>query len=159
MHRVDRCRIRRYSPQPHGIDKGGRHMYVEMNKSVTPEQTALRDQMHRFGAEVIRPAAIELDKLTADEVIAPGSRLWDVIRQAYQQGYHTRGFPPPLGGAGLGPLGSHIIGEEMRWASAGISITLGVTAFPFSVAATAAAATGNKTLLDEIVMPYINDKE
>ena len=98
-------------------------MYVELNKSVTPEQTALRDQMHRFGAEVIRPAAIELDKLTADEVIAPGSRLWDVIRQAYQQGYHTRGFPPALGGAGLGPLESHIIGEEMGWASAGISIT------------------------------------
>ncbi|TAK64335.1 MAG: acyl-CoA dehydrogenase [Dehalococcoidia bacterium] len=134
-------------------------MYVELNKSVTPEQTALRDQMHRFGVEVIRPAAIELDRLTADEVIAPGSRLWDVIRQAYQQGYHTRGFPPALGGAGLGPLESHIIGEEMGWASAGMSITLGVTAFPFSFAATAAAATGNKTLLDEIVMPYVNDKE
>jgi len=134
-------------------------MYVELNKSVTPEQIALRDQMHRFAAEVIRPAAIELDKLTANEVIAPGSRLWDVIRQAYQQGYHTRGFPPALGGAGLGQLESHIIGEEMGWASAGMSITLGVTAFPFSFAATAAAATGNKTLLDEIVMPYVNDKE
>ncbi len=134
-------------------------MYVELNKSVTPEQQALRDQMHRFAAEVIRPAAIELDKLTADEVIAPGSRLWDVLRQAYAQGYHTRGFPPQLGGAGLGPLESHIIGEEMGWASSGLSISLGVTAFPFSFAAQAAAATGNKALLDEIVMPYVNDRE
>ena len=134
-------------------------MYVELNKSVTPEQLAVRDQMHRFAAEVIRPAAIELDKLTADEVIAPGSRLWDVIRQAYAQGYHTRGFPAALGGAGLGPLESHMVGEEMGWASAGLSITLGVTGFPFTFAATAAATTGNKTLLDEIVMPYVNDKE
>jgi alkylation response protein AidB-like acyl-CoA dehydrogenase len=134
-------------------------MYVELNKSVTPDQQALRDQMHRFAAEVIRPAAIELDKLTADEVIAPGSQLWDVLRQAYAQGYHTRGLPPQLGGAGLGPLESHILGEEMGWASAGLSISLGVTAFPFSFAAQAAAATGNKALLDEIVMPYVNDKE
>jgi alkylation response protein AidB-like acyl-CoA dehydrogenase len=134
-------------------------MYVELNKSVTPEQTAVRDQMHRFAAEVIRPAGIELDKLTADEVIAPGSRLWDLFRQAYQQGYHTRGFPAALGGAGLGPLEAHMVGEEMGWASSGLSISLGVTAFPFSFAATAAAATGNKTLLDEIVMPYVNDKE
>jgi len=134
-------------------------MYVELNKTLTPEQQALRDQMHRFGAEVIRPAAVELDKLTADEVIAPGSRLWDLFRQAYGQGYHLRGFPEQLGGAALGPLEQHIVGEEMGWASAGISISLGVTAFPFSFAAQYAAITGNKALMDEIVMPYVNDRE
>ena len=134
-------------------------MYVELNKTLTPEQVALRDQMHRFGAEVIRPAAIELDKLSAEEVIAPGSRLWDLFRQAYAQGYHTRGFPEQLGGAGLGPLEAHIVGEEMGWASAGVSISLGVTAFPFSFAAQYAAITGNKALMDEIVMPYVNDRE
>jgi alkylation response protein AidB-like acyl-CoA dehydrogenase len=137
----------------------GYRMYVELNKTLTPEQQALRDQMHRFGADIIRPAAIELDKLTADEVIAPGSRLWDLFRQAYSQGYHTRGFPEQLGGAGLGPLEAHIVGEEMGWASAGVSISLGVTAFPFSFAAQYAAITGNKALMDEIVMPYVNDRE
>ncbi|MBI5284192.1 MAG: acyl-CoA/acyl-ACP dehydrogenase [Chloroflexi bacterium] len=134
-------------------------MYVELNKALTPEQHALRDQMHRFAADVIRPAALELDKLTADEVIAPGSRLWDLFRQAYGQGYHLRGFPERLGGAGLGPLEQHIVGEEMGWASAGLSISLGVTAFPFSFAAQYAAVTGNKDLMDEIVMPYVNDRE
>jgi alkylation response protein AidB-like acyl-CoA dehydrogenase len=134
-------------------------MYVELNKTLTPEQQALREQMHRFAAEVIRPAAVELDKLTADEVIAPGSRLWDLFRQAYGQGYHLRGFPEQLGGAGLGPLEQHLVGEEMGWASAGISISLGVTAFPFSFAAQYAAITGNKALMDEIVMPYVNDRE
>jgi alkylation response protein AidB-like acyl-CoA dehydrogenase len=134
-------------------------MYVELNKTLTPEQQALRDQMHRFAAEVIRPAALELDKLTADEVIAPGSRLWELFRQAYGQGYHLRSFPERLGGAGLGPLEQHIVGEEMGWASAGLSISLGVTAFPFSFAAQYAAITGNKDLMDEIVMPYVNDRE
>ncbi len=134
-------------------------MYLDLNKTLTPEQQALRDQMHRFAAEVMRPAAIELDKLTADEVIAPGSRLWDFLRTAYQQGYHLRGFPEQLGGAGMGPLEGHIVGEEMGWASAGLSIALGVTAFPFSFAAQYAAMTGNKDLMDEIVMPYVNDRE
>jgi alkylation response protein AidB-like acyl-CoA dehydrogenase len=134
-------------------------MYVELNKTLTPEQQALREQMHRFAAEVIRPAAVELDKLTADEVIAPGSRLWDLFRQAYGQGYHLRGFPEQLGGAELGPLEQHLVGEEMGWASAGISISLGVTAFPFSFAAQYAAITGNKALMDEIVMPYVNDRQ
>jgi alkylation response protein AidB-like acyl-CoA dehydrogenase len=134
-------------------------MYLDLNKTLTPEQQALRDQMHRFAAEVMRPAAIELDKLTADEVIAPGSRLWDLLRTAYQQGYHLRGFPEQLGGAGMGPLEAHIVGEEMGWASAGLSIALGVTAFPFSFAAQYAAMTGNKDLMDEIVMPYVNDRE
>lgn len=134
-------------------------MYVELNTTLTPEQQALREQTHRFAAEVIRPAAIELDKLTADEVIAPGSRLWDLFRQAYGQGYHLRGFPEQLGGAALGPLEQHVMGEEMGWASAGISISLGVTAFPFSFAAQYAAMTGNKDLMDEIVMPYVNDRE
>lgn len=134
-------------------------MYLDLNKTLTPEQQALRDQMHRFAAEVMRPAAIELDKLTADEVIAPGSRLWDLLRTAYRQGYHLRGFPEQLGGAGMGPLEGHIVGEEMGWASAGLSIALGVTAFPFSFAAQYAAMTGNKDLMDEIVMPYVNDRE
>src|SRR3990172_6388089 len=134
-------------------------MYLELNKTLTPEQQALRDQMHRFAADVIRPAAVELDKLTADELIAPGSRLWDLFRQAYGQGYHLRSFPERLGGAGLGPLEQHIVGEEMGWASAGLSISLGVTAFPFSFAAQYAAITGNKDLMDEIVMPYVNDRE
>jgi alkylation response protein AidB-like acyl-CoA dehydrogenase len=134
-------------------------VYLELNKNLTPEQDALRVQMHRFAAEVMRPAAVELDKLTADEVIAPGSRLWDVFRQAYAQSYHLRGFPEQLGGAGLGPIEQHIAGEEMGWAAAGLSISLGVTAFPFAFALQNATLTGNKALMDEIVMPYVNDRE
>lgn len=134
-------------------------MYTELNKSLTPEQEALRVETHRFAAEVVRPAALELDKLTADEVIAPGSRLWELFRQAYAQGFHLRGFPEHLGGSGLGPLESHIVGEEMGWAAAGVSISMGVTAFPFSFAMQYALLTGNKALMDEIVMPYVNDRE
>jgi alkylation response protein AidB-like acyl-CoA dehydrogenase len=134
-------------------------MYLELNKESTPEQATLREETHRFAAEVIRPAAIELDKLTPEEVIAPGSVLWDVFRSYYGQGYHLRGFPQDLGGPGLGPLEGHIVTEELGWASAGLAISLGVTAMPFTYAAAYAALTGNKDLMDDLVMPYVEDRE
>ncbi len=134
-------------------------MYLELDKTLTPEQNALREQAHRFAAEVLRPASVALDRMSPEEVIAPGSPLWDVFRQAYQQGYHLRSFPEELGGANLGPLEAHLVGEELGWGSCGLSISLGVTAFPFAFAARYAALTGNKALMDEIVMPYVNDRE
>jgi alkylation response protein AidB-like acyl-CoA dehydrogenase len=134
-------------------------LYLELNKDVTPAAATLREGTHRFAGEVLRPAAIELDKLSPEEVIAPGSVLWDVFRKAYENGYHLRGFPPELGGADLGPLEGHIVGEELGWASAGLAISLGVTAFPFMFAARYAALTGNQDLMKEIVMPYVEDQK
>ncbi len=120
-----------------------------------PEQKELRDQAHRFAAEVLRPAAIELDDLSPEEVIAPESRLWDVFRETYQAGYHLRAFPPQLGGAGLTPMESWVVGEEFGWGNAGLSISIGVTTMPFG----AAALTGNPDLLRDLVMPFVQDKE
>ncbi len=133
-------------------------MYLELNKQATPDQNALREQAHRFAAEVLRPAAVELDRLTSEEVIAAGSPLRRVLRMAYEQGYHLQGFPESLGGASLGPLDSHIVGEEMGWGSAGLSISIGVTSFPFIFAAQYAALTGEKRLMNEIVMPFVEDR-
>jgi alkylation response protein AidB-like acyl-CoA dehydrogenase len=134
-------------------------LYLELNKDVSPEAAALREETHRFVAEVIRPAAIQLDKLSPEEVIAPGSVLWDVFRTAYEQGYHTRGFPEQLGGTTMGALEGHIVGEELGWASGGLAIGIGVTVFPFMFALRNAAMTGNKALMDEIVMPFVEDRK
>jgi alkylation response protein AidB-like acyl-CoA dehydrogenase len=120
-----------------------------------PDKKQLREQAHRFAAEVLRPAGLELDDLSPEEVMAPESRLWDVFRQAYNAGYHLRGFPPQLGGAGLDPMDAWVVGEEFGWGNAGLSISLGVTSMPFR----AAAFTGNPDLMKEVVMPYVEDKE
>ncbi len=128
-----------------------------MNASddLAPEQKQLREQAHRFAAEVLRPAAMELDALSPEEVIAPESRLWEVFRQAYRSGYHLRAFPPELGGAGLGPMDAWVVGEEFGWGSSALSISLGVTYMPFRFA----AMTGNPDLMREVVMPFVEDTE
>ncbi|MBI5287892.1 MAG: acyl-CoA/acyl-ACP dehydrogenase [Chloroflexi bacterium] len=128
---------------------------VDLTFELTPDQERLRLETNRFATEVMRPGAMELDQLTPEQVIGPDSPLRGIFRKAYQAGYHLRSFPVELGGAGLGPMDSWVVGEEMGWGNAGLSISLGVTSMPFRFA----AMTGNPDLMREIVMPYVEDTE
>ena len=128
---------------------------IDVNEGLTEDQIRLREETHRFSAEVLRPAAMELDGLSPEDVIAPQSRLWDVFRTAYKAGYHLRSFPPELGGAGLSGMDSWLVGEELGWGNAGLSISLGVTSMPFRFA----AMMGNPDLMRDVVMPYVEDTE
>jgi alkylation response protein AidB-like acyl-CoA dehydrogenase len=134
--------------------------YLELNKQLTPEQIALKNETHRFAEEVLRPASIELDRMAdPEEVINKGSVLWDVFRKAYELGHHTAGLPEELGGVNLGPLERHIVAEENGWGSADFSIGLGVAPFPFTFTAAFAEMTGNREVVQEIVVPFAQDKE
>jgi alkylation response protein AidB-like acyl-CoA dehydrogenase len=128
---------------------------IDLTFELTPDQERLRQDIHRFAADVMRPTAMELDAMTPEEVIAPDSPLRAAFRKAYQAGYHLRAFPPELGGAGLGPMDGWVVGEEMGWGNAGLSISLGVTSMPFRFA----AMTGNPDLMREVVMPFVEDTE
>jgi alkylation response protein AidB-like acyl-CoA dehydrogenase len=128
---------------------------IDVNEGHTPEQMELRDQAHRFAAEVLRPAAMELDDLSPEEAIAPESRLWDVFRETYKSGLHLRAFPENLGGAGLSPVDGWVVGEEYGWGNSGLSVSIGVTSMPFRFA----ALVGNPDLMREVVMPYVEDRE
>ena len=75
---------------------------VEIDLQLNDEQKAMRDMVRKFGAEVIRPAGVELDKLNDPaDVIAKDSQLWDVFRQYRELGLHKTGFAQALGGIGL----------------------------------------------------------
>jgi len=129
--------------------------YLDLNKGLTDAEKSVKEETHKFAAEVLRPASIELDKLSPEEVIAEGSLMWDVFRQAYEQGYHTSSLPEQLGGANMSPLARHIHAEEMGWGSADFAISIGVTSFPFSFA----AMSGNPDLMKEVVVPFSQDRE
>jgi len=131
-------------------------LYLELNRNLSEEQVALRENIHRFAATVLRPVSRELDKLADPaEVIAQGSALWRVFRQAYELGYHTAGLPSELGGMGFGGIENHIMLEEMGWGSADFAISLGVAGFPFQ----AVASSGNPELIEEFVKPFVADRE
>ena len=129
-------------------------MYLDLNLHLSDEQIAFRESVHRFALEVLRPRAAELDRRSDPaDVIAPGSPLWDVLRQAYRLGYHRVMMPSEVGGLGLGGLEQHIFLEELGWGSADFAIAIGVAGFPFAMLAKA----GSPDLVDELVRPFVED--
>jgi alkylation response protein AidB-like acyl-CoA dehydrogenase len=129
--------------------------YLDLNLDLTPAQVALKGETHRFCEEMVRPASLELDRLSPEEVIDERSALWKVFRQAYEQGFHIQSFPEHLGGAMLGALEQHIVAEEMGWGSADLAVGLTVTSIPFALT----LMTGNQNLIDEFVVPFSQDRE
>ncbi len=129
--------------------------YTELNKSLTAEESALKEQVHRFSAEVFRPAAMELDPLPPEAVIDRSSVLWDVFRKYRELGYHLRGMPEAFGGIELSPVSQHIISEELGWGAADLTISMGAGSMPYSFA----ARSGNQELIEKYVRPYIEDTE
>jgi len=130
-------------------------MYTELTSTVTDQDRALQRRAHEFAEQVLRPASIALDALQPADVIAEGSVLWDVFRQAYGEGWHVRNFPETLAGMGLGPLVSHMVNEELGWGSADFAVALSVCSFPFAFA----ASRNDPEILRDIVRPFVLDRE
>jgi len=124
--------------------------YFDISLQLTDEDIELRNAAHKFAEEVMRPIAKQLDRMSPEEVVAAGSPLWTFLRKAYELGYHKILLPEVYGGLGLTPTQIHLINEELAWGSFGLSVLLGVCAFPFF----AACLTGDEGLIEEFVAPF-----
>ena len=112
--------------------------YREIDVNLTEQHRSLRDTVRKFGAEVVRPAGLALDKLADPaDVSAEGSVLWDVIRQSRELGLHRARIPRAVGGymEDMDAMSRVILGEEMGYADAGLAISMGAGNLPFSMAA------------------------
>ena len=70
---------------------------IDIEVGLTEEEVAVRDTVHKFAVEVLRPAGAKLDKLADPaDVIAPGSILWEVFEK-----YHQLGIPGLRGDPGV----------------------------------------------------------
>lgn len=134
-------------------------MYAEIPSGLADEQQAICTEAHRFGADVLRPASLELDQLPAEEVVAPGSPLWKVFAAWHEHGNHASSLPAKYGGTELDAATQHGVFVEMGWAAADLAISLGVSAMPFQLAAQAAELTGNDELVEQFVRPFAEDRE
>ncbi len=130
--------------------------YTETHPNLTDEQIALKENIHKFCKDVLRPASVELDKIAdPEDVIKKDSILWKTLRQAYELGYHASSIPEEFGGLGFGPIESHIFLEEMGWASADFAIAIAVTSFPFSTAANSM----DDEIIEALVKPFVEDRK
>jgi len=109
---------------------------------LSEEEAAVQGGVHRFARDVLRPLGAELDKMSAEEVVAPGSPYYGVFAE-----YAKLELDPTT----LAELPSDMairiesmIGEELGWGDSGLGVSLGVAAFPAQMA----AAIGNQELVD-----------
>ncbi len=129
--------------------------YTELNLEISDEHMALKENAHKFAVEVLRPAAIELDTMTPEQVIAKGSIYWDCMKKMYENGYHTVLIPDEYGGLGLDPLGIHIVFEEIAYGSVGFAVSIGVACF----SAFYASLIAEDRIIDKFILPYVNCKD
>lgn len=103
----------------------------------------MRDMIHAFGEDVVRPAGKRLDRMSAAEVVAPGSLFWDVWKSYHALGINmeTIGALPPEDA----PVAISVLFEELGWADAGFAISFGAGILPFWMA----AKFGNSYVLDK----------
>lgn len=123
-------------------------MITDIEVGLSDTERAIRDTAHRFARDVLRPAGKQLDQLhDPQEVIAPGSVLWDVFKKHREAGLSDMESATyelsPFERARLRAITS----EELGWGDSGLAISLGVANFH----KTFAVMSGRQTLVDRYV--------
>ncbi|MBA4368286.1 MAG: acyl-CoA dehydrogenase [Desulfobacterium sp.] len=124
--------------------------YFDINLNLSKEDEAIRMAAREFAQKVMRPVSRELDAMSAEEMVADGSPLWDFLKKAYELDFHKILLPEYYGGEGISPLQVHLVLEEFAWASFGLSVQLLVVCFPFYVA----CMVGDEELIETFVKPF-----
>lgn len=118
---------------------------VSMTGFETPlseEEQAIQNSVHQFAKDVLRPLGRELDAMTAEQVVAPGSPYYSLFSEAAKLGLDSdllKEMPPEMA-----VRVESMIGEEMGWGDAGLAVSLTVTQFPLEMA----KVIGNQELID-----------
>ena len=72
--------------------------YRELSVEFPKQCESIRDETHRFAREIMRPAAMKIDRMADPHaVVASDSPLWPVMKAAYGLGYHRAPLPKRFG--------------------------------------------------------------
>ena len=112
--------------------------YRDIDVNISSETKSMLLEVQKFSMEVMRPAGVKLDSLSAPEdVIAEGSALWGVFKGFRGMDLHLLQIPKALGGMAedLDPMAAILVTEQLGYADSGLTISMGVSCMPFNYAA------------------------
>lgn len=107
---------------------------LDLEIGLSPEESQVREAVHRFASEVLRPIGRELDRMADPAaVIAPESPLWTAHERFAELGLGevlSEAASPAVGGdpARSGRLRAMAF-EELGWGDSGLAISLTVASF------------------------------
>ncbi|HET9729369.1 MAG TPA: acyl-CoA dehydrogenase family protein [Acidimicrobiia bacterium] len=123
---------------------------VSLDAGLSDADVALRDTVHRFAAEVMRPVGRELDRMADPaDVIAPSSPLWHAFDRYRQLGLDATAEPETDADPAHQALVSAVVNEELGWGDAGLAISFGVSNFHRLFA----RMSGDQELIDRFCTP------
>ncbi|MFB6166306.1 MAG: acyl-CoA dehydrogenase family protein [Haloarculaceae archaeon] len=134
--------------------------YLELDTEYAEDDSVqlLREEVHRFAKNEVRPAALGIDRMNREEYLEIGaadSPYWDVLTQLKELGYHRAVVPEVFGGGGLTGEEFHVMMEELAWGSSGLAIALGVDFLP----AIFAALSFDDEIQASFLEPYMADTD
>jgi alkylation response protein AidB-like acyl-CoA dehydrogenase len=100
-------------------------MIEDIDAGLTDEMNQIRETVHRFSLEVMRPTAAALDRMPDPaDVIATASPLWDAFKRFKELGIgDPEKYGPALSPAERALLHSVVL-EELCWGDLGLAISL-----------------------------------
>jgi alkylation response protein AidB-like acyl-CoA dehydrogenase len=103
---------------------------VDIESEFSEAEHAVRDQAHKFAEEVMRPAGVQLDKLSDPaDVIAKQSVLWQVFDRYRELDFDALESPDPDMTPAQAVRLRFLVNEELGWGDSGLAISLGVSGF------------------------------
>lgn len=100
-----------------------------LDGAFSDEETAIRDAAHRFAREVMRPIGRELDRLSAMDVVAADSSLWQFLGAFRDSGLLDFDTLDAMSAAQKGRI-LPLVFEELGWGDSGLAILALASSFP-----------------------------
>jgi alkylation response protein AidB-like acyl-CoA dehydrogenase len=94
-----------------------------------------QERAREFAAEIVRPVGQALDRMDAQQAVAPDSPLFAFLAQAQREGFTRLTDPLDAGGGGLSRAEEYVVLEELAAADAGLATVLMAAPAPFRRAA------------------------
>ena len=119
------------------------HVELSGFEVLTQDERDIQKALNDFARQVVRPAGIALDKLSADEAVAAGSPYWEFLAAVANSGIEFDTGVEGVAPAALARMQAIAV-EELGWGDAGLAVSLGAGSFPKMMAARA----GNAELVE-----------
>lgn len=126
--------------------------HIDYDIDLSPEELEIKAVAHKFAKEVLRPVGLQLDRITPEEVTAPDSPLFKVLKQASEIGFSRQGSLQGTEGADISPRASTLVSEELAWGNTGLAGVIGLS----STHANIAMALGNEEIINEFAKPFFD---
>lgn len=125
--------------------------------SLDETQRHLINTARDFGKEVLGPAELKLDKMADQNEIFETELFWDVLKQAFELGFHKMGLLEMHGGLGFDPNTIGLVWEELgRW---GIGFTASLIASSVVPQMISIFAGNKKDLVNQYVKPFCEEDD